>query len=106
MQGQAFELHPLAVTLWWITLIVTVLLVPVAWWLLHRTWRAARQIRRYTERSLEAGVGIAGNTAAVRELQTTLEMVAGLSATAAEIKEGTAALRDVLSNRASRGGAR
>ena len=53
-------------TIWWIGLIVTlVVLVPLAVYLLHRTWRAARSIQRYAAETLQAAGGIARNTAVI-----------------------------------------
>ena len=59
-----------ALWIWAITLaVVTVVIVPLAVYLLHRTLRAARSIERYTRESLAAGVGIATNTAAIAVLE-------------------------------------
>ena len=50
-------------TIWWAGLIVTlVVFVPLAVYLLHRTWRSARSIQRYAAETLQAADGIARNT--------------------------------------------
>jgi hypothetical protein len=55
--------------IWWITLIVAVAVVlPLAWYLLHRVLLAARNIERYAAEALGAGAGIARNTAAITAL--------------------------------------
>ena len=59
--------------LWGITLgIITFVIVPLALCLLHRALRAARFIERYTREALEAGAGIATNTAAIVALDETI----------------------------------
>ena len=65
--------------IWAITLgIITFVVVPLAVYLLHRTLQAARSIERYTREMLEAGVGIANNTAAIPALEETLKTAGSL----------------------------
>ena len=53
-------------TIWWIGLLLTLLVfVPLAVYLLHRTWRAARSIERYAAEALQAAAGIVENTRAI-----------------------------------------
>ncbi|MDQ6765441.1 MAG: hypothetical protein M3Z22_04990 [Verrucomicrobiota bacterium] len=66
--------------------VITFVVVPVALYLLHRTLKAARRIERYAREALEAGVGIAENTAAISALDTTL-------AAAGSLVEGTKLLK-------------
>lgn len=100
----AFRLSSTAVVIWWTTLILTLLVfVPLAWRLLHRTWRAAAQIRDYTERALDSGLGIAGNTAALTELETTLVTVGEMVGTGEETASSVGRLRGVLLERAGEG---
>ncbi|MBX2817167.1 MAG: hypothetical protein KTR24_14260, partial [Saprospiraceae bacterium] len=54
--------------LWTILLVVTLLLLPLIISLLHRTWKASRNIERYFKEMLTAGLGIAGNTAHISAL--------------------------------------
>ena len=90
--------------IWWtVLLIVIVVIVPLAIALLHRTLRAALSIRRYLREMLEAGVGIAGNTASIGALQETLRVAGAMVATAGSIKGRTGAMATVLSQRAARG---
>ena len=89
--------------LWWIALGLTVLvIVPLALVLLHRLWRAARNIQRYTAEALEAAAGIAANTALLPALDDTIagagpilehtEAIKGLTGAAAEILRSRAGL--------------
>ena len=65
--------------IWGATLaIITVVVVPLALYLLHRTLKAARSIERYARESLTAGVGIATNTAAIPALEQTLATAGSL----------------------------
>lgn len=86
--------------LWWIVLGLTVVvIVPLAIYLLHRTWRAARNIRRYSEAALEAGLGIAGNTALIPALDDTISGAGLLLERAAAIRDLTATVARVLRRR-------
>jgi len=81
-------------TIWWAGLIITlVVFVPLAVYLLHRTWRSARSIQRYAAETLQAASGIARNTAKIAALDSTIA-VAGdmlMAAGAAERKLDTVA---------------
>lgn len=82
---------PAAAWIWTITLaIVSVVVVPLALYLLHRTLRAARSIERYTRDALTAGVGIAGNTAAIAALQDTINGATSLLEATEILKQRTA----------------
>lgn len=82
-----------ALWIWAITLgIITVVIVPVAILLLHRTLRAASAIERYTRESLEAGAGIAKNTEAVAALDETIAAAGSLLAAAESLGERTDAI--------------
>lgn len=79
--------------IWGITLaIVTLVIVPLAIFLLHRTLRAASGIERYTREALEAGVGIAKNTEAVAALDATITTAGSLLETSQKLSERTAAI--------------
>jgi hypothetical protein len=63
---------PAVFTIWWAGLVVTlVVFVPLAVYLLHRAWRAARSIEWYAAEALAAARGIAGNTMNVAALDVT-----------------------------------
>jgi hypothetical protein len=81
-------------TIWAIGVVVTlVLFVPLAVYLLHRTWRAARSIQRYAAEALVAARGIAGNTQHITALDGTIAIATEMldAAGAAERKLNTVA---------------
>lgn len=96
---------PVAVyVIWWATLIVAVVVVlPLAVYLLHRALNAAREIERYAATSLEAGVGIAGNTANIEALEGTISVATDILGTAGKIEEHTRAIEGVFEARTGRG---
>ncbi|WP_137125077.1 hypothetical protein [Roseomonas sp. HF4] len=82
----------LALAIWAVTLvIVAVVIVPLALSLLGRALTAARNIEGYMQDMLTAGVGIAGNTAAIPALDTTLATTAAMAPVAQGIAETAAA---------------
>jgi len=87
--------------IWWILLIVAIVVVlPVAVYLLHRLYRAARSIERYTAEALAAGLGIARHTAAVSALNRTVTLGSELGAVAGSIDRHSAAIEKALMDRA------
>jgi hypothetical protein len=81
-------------TIWWAGLIVTlVVFVPLAVYLLHRTWRSARSIQRYAAETLQAAGGIARNTSNIVALDATIGVAGDMlvAAGAAERKLDTVA---------------
>ncbi len=95
------EVPTLVYIIWWAALILAVVIVlPLVVYLLHRTLRAARQIERYAALSLQAGVGIAGNTANIAALQQTISIATDVLGTARAIEEHTGAIEEVLGSRA------
>ena len=95
---------PVAVyVIWWATLVVAVVVVlPLAVYLLHRALRAARQIERYADRALQAGVGIAGNTENISALEGTISTASGILETTRSIEERTGAIEGVFETRTGR----
>ena len=92
-----------ALWIWAITLaVVTVVIVPLAVYLLHRTLRAARSIERYTREALEAGAGIAANTAAIAALAETIAAAKSLLEAAELLKRRTAEIADAVAGPAER----
>ena len=64
---------PAVFTIWRIGLIVTLLVfVPLAVYLLHRAWRAARSIQWYAADALQAAAGIVANTKNIAALDATI----------------------------------
>lgn len=89
------------ITLWWIGLIVTlVVFVPLAVYLLHRTWEASRSIQIYAREALVAAAGIAGNTQHIPALDATLSTAGQMLATAVEVDKKLATIATVLAQRA------
>lgn len=96
------ELFPPAVfTIWWAGLIVTlVLFVPLAVYLLHRTWLAARSIRRYAAEALTAAAGIAGNTQHIPALDATIEVASDMLGAAGQVVAKLDTIATVVETRA------
>ena len=89
--------------IWGITLgVITFVVVPLAIYLLHRALRAARSIERYTREALEAGAGIAANTAAIGALEETLAAVRSLLEGAELLKRRSAEVADAVTGPAGR----
>lgn len=89
--------------IWWATLIVAVVVVlPLAVYLLHRTFRAARQIEHYATKALTAGEGIAGNTQNIGALEDTISVATGILNTAESIEGRTGQIEDLFVERTGR----
>jgi hypothetical protein len=87
-------------TIWCVGLIVTlVILVPLAVYLLHRTWRAARSIQRYAAQTLQAAGGIARNTANIAALDSTIGVAGDMLAAAAAAERKLDTVATVLGER-------
>jgi len=106
MNDGASPLFPPAVyTIWWIGLILTlVVFVPLSVYLLHRTWQAARSIRRYADEALQAAAGIAGNTRHITALDATIGVAGDMLATAGNVAGKLDTVANVLAERAEREG--
>ena len=88
-------------TIWWIGLIATlVVFVPLSVYLLHRTWIAARSIKRYAAEALTAAAGIAGNTQHIPALDATISVGGSMVSVAGEIAAKLDAAGGVLAARA------
>ncbi len=88
--------------LWWATLVIAVVVVlPWAVYLLQRTFMAARQIERYAATALTAGVGLAGNTANIGALNSTIEAATDILGSSKAIEEHTGTIEEVLGARAT-----
>jgi hypothetical protein len=93
--------------IWGLTLAIAVLVIlPATVYLLQRTLNAARGIERYFADMRDAGVGIAGNTAHVKDLDTTITVATQILSVAGSINEHAATIETTLANRASETDAR
>jgi hypothetical protein len=88
-------------TIWWIGLIATlVIFVPLSVHLLHRTFVAARSIKRYAAEALTAAAGIAGNTQYIPALDATIAVGGSMVGVAGAIAAKLDAAGNVLASRA------
>jgi len=82
-------------TIWWAGLIITlVVFVPLAVYLLHRTWRSARSIQ-----TLQAAGGIARNTAKIAALDTTIAVAGDMLVAAGAVERKLDTVATVLEER-------
>ena len=89
--------------IWAAGLAVTLLVfVPLSVVLLHRLWRAARSIQLYARDALTAAAGIAGNTALIPALDSTIATAGGILATATAIEQKLNGATAELARRAER----
>ncbi len=87
-------------TIWWAGLIITlVVFVPLAVYLLHRTWRSARSIQRYAAETLQATGGIARNTAKIAALDTTIAVAGDMLVAAGSAERKLDTVATVLEER-------
>ncbi len=86
----------------WTVLLIVVLVVilPLTVGLLRRALKAARKIEAYLADMLTAGVGVAGNTAAVPALDKTIELAVAMKPVAEAIEAKTGAVANLLARRA------
>lgn len=100
LQAPAVSFPKAVFVIWWAALIVAaVVVLPLAVYLLHRTWRAARNIRRYAAESLAAASGIAANTTHVQALEETVRAAGEILEAAKAVKAKAAALGELLAER-------
>ena len=86
-------ISPAVYWIWGATLvIVTLIIVPMAIYLLHRTLRAAQMIEQHTRESLEAGVHILQNTAAIPALDETIAAATSLIEATKILQDATGAI--------------
>lgn len=86
--------------LWWVLLAVAVLVVlPWVVYLLHRALNAARGIERHFATALEAGLGIAGNTANIAALEDTINVAGGILEVAGQIEQHAGTIESALGGR-------
>lgn len=86
--------------IWWTGLIITlVVFVPLAVYLLHRTWRSARSIQRYAAETLQAAGGIARNTAKITALDSTIGVAGDMLVAAGAVERKLDTVATVLEER-------
>lgn len=89
-------------TIWAIALAVTlVLFVPLAVYLLHRTWRSARSIQHYAAEALVATRGIARNTGQLPALDATIAVATEVLGAAGAVEGKLATVATVLEQRSA-----
>ncbi len=89
--------------IWAVGVVLTlVVFVPLAVALLHRLWRAAREIQLYAREALAAAAGIAGNTAQIGALDQTIQTATVILSTAGAIEQKLNAATGLLARRAER----
>ena len=94
-------LTPVGVAIWIVLLaVIAVVIVPLAVGLLRRALKAARNIEGYLADMLTAGVGVAGNTAAVPALGQTIDWAVAMKPVADGIEAKTGAVAALLAKRA------
>jgi hypothetical protein len=92
-----------ALVIWGITLLLIALVIlPLAIALLQRTLSAARSIETYLAEMSAAGMGVAGNTAAIPALDQTVETAGAMAGVAASLEQRSAAIAAILAERAAR----
>ena len=98
------DLPTAVVVIWWVVLALAALVIlPLVTYLLHRALQAAKRIDENAAKALEAGLGIAGNTANIAALDETIETATVILDTAGEIDTHTGQIADVLAGRAQSG---
>lgn len=86
--------------IWTITLAIVILvIVPLAVYLLHRTYKAARSIERYFAEMAAAGVGIAENTSHIKALEDTIQVATTILSVAGNINSHAVTIKDTLAGR-------
>ncbi|MEO5761908.1 MAG: hypothetical protein ABIR28_06310 [Vicinamibacteria bacterium] len=94
---------PLVFTLWKLGVVVTLLVfVPLAVYLLHSTWRAARSIQIYAREALLAAGGIAGHTKNIPALDQTIATATQILGAAGSVDGKLDTIANVLAQRAAR----
>ncbi|MGI9079164.1 MAG: hypothetical protein ACR2G6_17820 [Gemmatimonadaceae bacterium] len=87
--------------IWWVGLILTlVVFVPLAVYYLNRTWMVARSIQNLAADALQAAAGIAGNTANIVALDTTIAVATQILGTAGNVAGKLDTVANVMEQRA------
>ena len=93
-----------ALWIWGLTiLVIALVIVPLAILLLHRTLRNARSIEHYLAGMRDAGMGVAGHTAAIPALDQTIETAVAMSSVATSLERRSGTIAGLLAGRAAKG---
>lgn len=93
---------PAVYTIWTVGLVITLaVFVPLAVYLLHRTWLAARSIQGYAADALVAAAGIAGNTQHIPALDSTITVASDMLGAAVQVVGKLDTVATVVEDRAS-----
>lgn len=88
--------------LWIIVLVVALILFPFIIRLLHKTFMAAKNIERYLREMKEAGMGIAGNTAHITALDSTITVAVDILESAGKINANAETIETVMADRSAK----
>ena len=88
--------------LWIIVLVVALILFPFIVRLLHKTFMAAKNIERYLREMKEAGMGIAGNTAHITALDSTITVAVDILESAGKINANAETIETVMADRSAK----
>jgi hypothetical protein len=88
--------------LWIVVLAVALILFPFIVRLLHKTLYAAKNIERYLREMKEAGMGIAGNTAHITALDSTITVAVDILDSAGKINSNAETIETVMADRSAK----
>ncbi len=88
--------------LWIVVLVVALILFPFIVRLLHKTLYAAKNIERYLREMKEAGMGIAGNTAHITALDSTITVAVDILDSAGKINSNAETIETVMADRSAK----
>ena len=88
--------------LWIVVLAVALILFPFIVRMLHKTFKSAKNIERYLREMKEAGMGIAGNTAHITALDSTITVAVDILDSAGKINSNAETIEVTLADRAAK----
>ena len=88
--------------LWIVVLAVALILFPFIIRLLHKTFMAAKNIERYLREMKQAGLGIAGNTAHITALDSTITVAVDILDSAGKINSNAETIETVMADRSAK----
>lgn len=97
------DLSTAVTVIWWVTLaLAAFVILPLVAYLLHRALQAAKRIDENAAKALEAGLGIAGNTANIAALDDTISTATTILETSERIEVHTGQIAGALAGRVAR----